>query len=364
MSAAHVVVTVADDPGFLDGGFEGWWEALDAGARHDLPTASTWPREEARAALAHPVPWEDMLVLRAVDGVGRVVGAGYVDVPLRENRDTVSAEVVVPAEHRRRGVGSAMVRAVCDVAEGLGRTRVLGEVALPLGREPSGWPGCAATRAWGARLGLADVRRDMPLPLDAAAAAHLRDLRVEALPHARGYRWDVVRGALSAQDAAGTAELASRFWSEAPQGDLDLEDEDVDVERVQAAGARDVALGRTCWTAVARREDGEVAGWSRLQRSVHEPDVLRQEDTLVLPDHRGHRLGLLLKLATLEAALADGRAEGWGPEPSLGLRAVRTWNAASNGPMVAVNEAMGFRPVEDLHEVVADVTALRAAVGR
>ncbi|WP_339573758.1 GNAT family N-acetyltransferase [Pseudokineococcus basanitobsidens] len=354
-----VLETACDDPG-LAAGYDDWWAALDAGLRHDLPTASVWPRSEARLQLAHPVPWEEMRVLRAVDGGGAVVGAGYVDVPLRDNLDLVSADLAVPPAHRGRGVGAALARAVCDVAERLGRPRVLGEVALPLGQDPATWPGTAATRRWGATLGVADVRRELPLPPDARALRDLDRLRTDALRHAGGYRWEVLRGAPSPQDAVAVAALSSRMLLEAPQDDLVVGPEDVDADRVLARHARGERLGRRTWTALARRDDGVVAAYSVLQRSDHEPDVLRQEDTLVLPEHRGHRLGLLLKLATLDAALAEGRAQGW----SSGLRLVRTWNAASNGPMVAVNEAMGFRPVEELHEVQADVAAVRAAVGR
>lgn len=364
MDDVRVLGCDCDEERFLADGYEGWWAALDAGLRHDLPTASVWPRTEARLQLAHPVPWEEVRVLRAVDGSGRVVGAGYVDVPQRDNRDLVSADLAVPPAHRRRGVGSALARAVCDVAERLGRTRVLGEVALPLRQDPARWPGSAVTRRWGATLGVADVRREMPVPPDDDAAGHLERLRADALPHAGGYRWQVLRGTPSAQDAVAVAGLSSRMLTEAPQDDLVIGAEDVDAERVLARHARDALIGRRTWTALARRldggDDGAVAAYSVLQRSDHEPDVLRQEDTLVLPEHRGHRLGLLLKLATLDAALGDGRAEGWAGR----LRAVRTWNAASNGPMVAVNEAMGFRPVEELHEVQSEVAAVRAVVGR
>ncbi len=65
--------------------------------------------------------------------------------------------------------------------------------------------------------------------------------------------------------------------------------------------------------------------------------------------HRGHRLGLLLKVAMLELLAAT--------EP--GLERIATWNAASNAPMIAVNDALGYvvqgTPVTWSHLKVAAV---------
>lgn len=53
------------------------------------------------------------------------------------------------------------------------------------------------------------------------------------------------------------------------------------------------------------------------------------------PAHRGHRLGLAVKLANLDA-LAD-------VAPSV--RRIFTGNARVNAPMIAVNDLMGFEIV-------------------
>ena len=49
--------------------------------------------------------------------------------------------------------------------------------------------------------------------------------------------------------------------------------------------------------------------------------------------HRGHRLGLLLKLDMLR----------WLAEAEPQVEQIDTWNAESNDHMIGVNEALGYR---------------------
>jgi hypothetical protein len=69
----------------------------------------------------------------------------------------------------------------------------------------------------------------------------------------------------------------------------------------------------------------------------------------VLAAHRGHRLGLLVKLAMLDFIAEQ--------EPQVTV--IDTWNATSNAPMIAVNDALGCTPGVTSTEWVLDLpTAL------
>ena len=68
------------------------------------------------------------------------------------------------------------------------------------------------------------------------------------------------------------------------------------------------------------------------------PDRGYQSGTLVLPDHRGNRLGLATKVEN------QRRLQNRFPD----VRAVHSWNAEENAHMVAINDQLGFRPVERL----------------
>ncbi|TAL24479.1 MAG: hypothetical protein EPN99_02770 [Frankiales bacterium] len=63
------------------------------------------------------------------------------------------------------------------------------------------------------------------------------------------------------------------------------------------------------------------------------PERVYQWDTLVLKEHRGHRLGTLVKLACLQRVAEEV------PQ----ARVISTWNAAENAPMIRVNDALGAR---------------------
>lgn len=53
---------------------------------------------------------------------------------------------------------------------------------------------------------------------------------------------------------------------------------------------------------------------------------------MISASHRGHRLGLLIKIANLRAIMAASPTTG----------EIVTWNAADNAPMIAVNASLGF----------------------
>jgi RimJ/RimL family protein N-acetyltransferase len=65
------------------------------------------------------------------------------------------------------------------------------------------------------------------------------------------------------------------------------------------------------------------------------PTLAEQHDTSVVRAHRGHRLGLLLKAEMLL----------WLAEAEPQLERIYTWNAESNGHMIAVNDRLGYRPM-------------------
>jgi len=88
--------------------------------------------------------------------------------------------------------------------------------------------------------------------------------------------------------------------------------------------------------AVAIAPDGTLCGFSDLRINRSSPSHASVGGTLVLPAHRGHRLGLAMKLATHRRLV----------ELFPDCAHVETGNAGVNAAMNAVNSQMGYRVVE------------------
>ena len=129
--------------------------------------------------------------------------------------------------------------------------------------------------------------------------------------------------------------------SEVPLGELDLEASEWTPERIRAAEQRQVDIGRHVQTSMALAPDGAVAGVSDVRVDDTDHEQAQVGITIVDPAHRGRRLGLALKLATHDLAVAT--------YPSL--VSVDTSNAEVNTWMNAVNEALGYRTIETLLEL-------------
>jgi RimJ/RimL family protein N-acetyltransferase len=134
---------------------------------------------------------------------------------------------------------------------------------------------------------------------------------------------------------AEMALLLARMSTDAPSGVDAWDAADWDSERVASLEAQLSDASTLPLYAVARhRSTGRLAGYTSLWVRSGKEDVADQDDTLVVPEHRGHSLGLLIKLANLRAYR----------ERFPTARKVVTFNAEENQHMLAINDALGFRP--------------------
>jgi GNAT superfamily N-acetyltransferase len=333
-----------------------WHATYDAASRFGREFSTPYALPEIRADLTTANPGERMLLwsgyvdepwepLQHQQGVGAatavtgVAVTGIMFLPLMDNLQQAWVEVDTLPALRRRGLGSQMLDHLVQVARDQGRSILASEAAYPYAgpADGAGQESVEFLLRRGFTLGLADVQRRLELPADEAL---LERLVQESAPHHTDYAIRSFTGPVPEDLRAAYARTVGELLAEAPMGELHLEREVIDEERMRAGDERFAAAGRTRWNTVAVAGDGTVAAYSELVVPEHDPGMVYQWGTLVLPEHRGHRLGLATKAANLL------RLQHHRPD----LREVRTYNAESNTHMVAVNDAMGFRPVERLGE--------------
>ena len=276
------------------------------------------------------------LVARDDDGL-----AGRAIVTTRPLTPESGAHLMVDVAPDRRhcGIGTALLAAAEALAVELGApvlkvavthsVRKGGERVEPptgFGDLPADDPGVGFLLAHG--YALEQVTRISLLDAD-----RLRDLAAVGVPG--DYRVLTWTGPTPERCIDELAALRTRMSTDAPSAGMVVVPDPWDAGRVREHDERIASSGRTMLTAAVEHvPSGSLAGFTEI--IVSEGDAVAvQEDTLVLTDHRGRRLGMLLKRANAEQLAAAF--------PSVG--AVVTWNAEENRPMLDVNEALGFREV-------------------
>jgi len=255
---------------------------------------------------------------------GELVGYAALTLNRYENLDGAKILGAVHPEHQHRGIGRELMRAAESATD---RSSL---------RAPA-WAGTAGEVAM-PRLGYAargshEVRRlavHEPQPDDLVAAAEEASSDYDLERYVGPCPDDLLADMQVLREAINDAPGESEFEAFPP-------------ERIRGYEDTLARQRQTPYTIVARhRPTGEVAGLTLL--CVHElrPEIAAQEDTSVLRPHRGHRLGLRLKLAML----------AWLDVDRPDVRHTDTWNVPGNAPMIAVNDALGCR-------VVAETIAFR-----
>ncbi len=325
-----------------DAALASWHDLVERSERHDHGDLKTvWTLPELTAELRSG---RRQVSSAAYVGTveGRPVVWGMTMLPQLDNLTTADMGVAVPPEERRRGYGSAMARHLEAEAVAAGRSVLTAEAMWPVtaSRDGVGQAGVEFAQRHGFTVGNVEVKRVLRCPVP---TERLDALAATVAPGHDGYTLRSWTGPVPEDLLESWAVLTSSLTSEAPSGDLHVEPEAADVEAVRENEQLLVAQGRTAYRCVAIATDGAAVGYTELVTTVHEPGRAYQWGTLVHGDHRGHRLGLALKVATQRAVQEAGSG---GEDPAGPVDHVLTWNADSNTHMVAVNEALGFEPVE------------------
>jgi len=214
------------------------------------------------------------------------------------------------------------------------------------GEARDGSPGAAFARAVGAQAGIAEVNRI--LDVDSSLPARLDRRRAEAQAKATGYSLLSWLGATPSEYLDEVARL-NNAMTDAPR-DEGVQATRWDGQRIAEQEEHALAHGLRYRTVAARHDGtGELAALTQICTDDGTPGWAFQQITAVAKEHRGRRLGLLVKVANLEQLISG--------EP--GARRILTGNAGANRYMIAINDMLGFRVSDQYREWAVDLAADR-----
>ena len=253
---------------------------------------------------------------------GQVVAHASLDLPVWDNRHLALVFCSVHPLSRGRGIGTALLSAQAESASAAGRSMLLTYAFRDTPAEKflvsQGFE--SAQRTAQRRLRPAEIDYDLIQSYADEAAAVARDYETVTLDGPAPEEW--------------LPQLQRLFEAinDAPLDDIDMGPDSFPIERIRRYEQAMAARGQHVYRLMARHRDtGEWAGHTIVCVDTLRPGAAMQEDTSVLPAHRGHRLGMLLK-ARMLLWLREVRPE---------LEMIDTWNAETNSHMIAINDALG-----------------------
>lgn len=275
-----------------------------------------------------------------------IVGMVTVSFPQEEDARAAELDLLVPAAHAGRGVEEALL----DRAEAEARERGRSVLQIWTLHRPeeadrmlqprTGWGRIPATplsdvvEAHGFTLEQVERNSELDLRADPEPLRRALDAALAAAgPDYRVVGWELPT---PPELRDGYAAVLARLSTDAPSGDMDFVAEVYDAERVIRRDARLTGAGQTVSVvAVEHVPSGTLVAYNELLIGAEKTGTTHQFGTLVAKDHRGHRLGTIVKCANLLR---------W-RELVPGSTVVSTFNAEENRPMLDINEAIGFVPV-------------------
>ena len=278
---------------------------------------------------------------------GRVIGASSARYSQQAGSTTLEYDLFIDPGHWGEGAEQALVSATEDEARRLGRSVVQ---TWTLHRPGTAGPTLAPSTGWGTipaddrqtrhqlthGYSLEQVERNSSFDLHGSfdlVERMLADALTVAGDEYRAVTWT---SPTPKEYEESFAHVISRMSTDAPQGGLVIEEEIWDAARVQRRDARLQGQGLTVSVAcVEHVPTSSLVAYNELVIGEDRTAATQQYGTLVLKEHRGRRLGVIVKCTNLL------RWRDLVPESPR----ISTFNAEENRHMLDINETIGFVPV-------------------
>lgn len=272
---------------------------------------------------------------------GMPVAVGYCWFNSAGDERVMECDVLVRRDRRREGIGSRLMTIICEQTTLAGRPLLTWE---SFGAVPAG---DAFSRGLGARV--ARVNRTSELALSGVDWTMVERWSAAERAHELGYSLEWIIGPFPEHLRADAATF-HHIMQTAPRDDLEVGDVIIDTEFVAELDRALRDSGRIRWTVLVRDAAGTCVGGSEVACEPDDPLTVFQQNTGIDRAHRGVGLAKWVKAVMLER-IRDERPDA---------QVVRTGNAFSNAPMLAINDALGFKVVSTTTDWQVEVDALAA----
>ena len=274
-----------------------------------------------------------------------IVGAAYLKTSNEASSTTAESDIMVVPPHRASGVAQALLTRVEAEAKALGRTLLQVWTLHPATHTdrmltPATGHGTVAAHELSDLLTdngytMEQVERTSTLALDGDLSLAERMLAEATVVAGDDYRLITWTLPTPAHLRESYGDVISRMATDVPSGDLVFEEEKWDAARVVRHDKVIADAGQLMSVAAVEHvPSGRVVAFNELIIGPDRSSVTHQYGTLVVKEHRGKRLGTIVKCANL---LRWRELVPHSPK-------ICTFNAEENRPMLDINEAIGFVP--------------------
>lgn len=272
--------------------------------------------------------------VESLEGARMIAGLAELELPLIENTDAQEIDLVVYPAWRGKGIGTILTDALREIIKSEARPKGFGYALAHVDstQEENELPASRIAARLGLKKVATEVVSTVSLPLDRDL---VEDLHVEVEASLGKYRIITWEGDVPDEHMEQWCVLLNQMGTDAPNEDSKLETPQYDEERVREIEARSAARGYQRLTAAALAPNGAFAGTSYVMFREDGSRLAEQAITVVMPEHRGHNLGLALKLMTHRLLT----------ETAPKVDVVRTYTNHTNTHMNAVNKRLGYRAV-------------------